>query len=218
MGDISVRGETITDPAGKSREFNNFFVDIGSNISNSVLDSDIPHSSFLTSENRDSIFLEPIFPGDIMEIISHLNDTAGGEDLIPARVLKISSCVISAPLSLLINLCISKCYFPNKLKIGKVVPIFKTGIKNDLSNYRPISLLNVISKVFERLIHKKLTSFLDSTNIITGDQFGFRKNLSTNDAITNVLNYIVNSINVKKYCITVFRISMTSCIKLKISI
>ena len=67
--------------------------------------------------------------------------------------------------------------FPEKMKIAKVCPIFKSGEKCEFTNYRPISVLTNLSKIFENIIANRLTSFIEKHNIISSAQFGFRKNI-----------------------------------------
>ena len=87
---------------------------------------------------------------------------------------------ISEPLSGIFNLSITTGKFITVLKIAKIIPIYKNkGSSTDVSNYRPIALLSSFDKIFEKLIHKRIMTFLDKKNIIYKRQFGFRKNHST---------------------------------------
>ena len=79
----------------------------------------------------------------------------------------------------MLNHSMSLGIFPNQLKIAKVVPVYKSGSPEDLRNYRPISLLSTISKIFERVILNRLISFLEKNNLIIATQFGFRHKHST---------------------------------------
>jgi hypothetical protein len=92
------------------------------------------------------------------------------------RILKLFRSVLSPTLAVLFNNCIYGGVFPDVLKIGREIPLFKTGDKDNLSNYRPISLLTVISKIFEKLIHKRLVKFLDAHQAIYRKQFCLGKN------------------------------------------
>jgi hypothetical protein len=84
--------------------------------------------------------------------------------------------------------------FPNTLKIAKVLPIFKAGDRKDIGNYRPISVLPILSKIYETVINRQLTSYLDKYNIINKNQFGFLKNSSTAGAAISLVNKIVSNI------------------------
>ena len=80
--------------------------------------------------------------------------------------------------------------FPSLLKTAKVVPVFKKYSKLDYSNYRPISLLSKIEKILEKLMYKRLHTFLNNNNIIYNLQFGFRQQYSTSDALINITEVI----------------------------
>ena len=94
--------------------------------------------------------------------------------------------------------------FPDELKIAKVIPLFKSGKRHDLSNYRPISILPLFSKIFEKLIHVRLTSFFDTNNVLSENQFGFRRKHSTVHALNTAISSITKSMNDKSYSIGLF--------------
>lgn len=100
---------------------------------------------------------------------------------------------VSEILAFLINKCFQEGVFPSCLKIAKVVPVFKNGDRRDPSNYRPISILPVISKVVEIVVKKRVVSFLDKHNILNNQQFGFRRTQSTTVALVNMITNILKS-------------------------
>ena len=95
-------------------------------------------------------------------------------------------------------------YFPAQLKIAKVIPLYKKGDTNCLNNYRPISLLPLFSKIFEKLIYSRLTTFFDNQGIINTNQYGFCKNHSTTHALHAAVTRISKAINSKQYSFGVF--------------
>ena len=106
---------------------------------------------------------------------------------------------ISNLLCCLFNLCIENGFFPSTLKLAKVIPIYKSGKHCSPNNYRPISLLSPVSKVFEGLISKRLLGFLNENNIIADQQFGFGKKHATTHVVTDVYTQISNNLDVKKH-------------------
>ena len=124
-----------------------------------------------------------LFPTTVNEIISIINNLSSkvsfGFDNIPTNVVKLSAPYIATQLSYLINYSFDRGIFPDQLKIGKICPIHKQGDKKLIANYRPISILPVFSKVYEKAIYTRLDSFLKSNNILTDNQYGFRKGHST---------------------------------------
>ena len=92
----------------------------------------------------------------------------------------------SLNLSRIFNLCFETGIFPNLCKIAKVIPVHKKDDPSFCVNYRPISLLSFFSKISEKLIYKRMYSFLDDNNLIYNRQFGFRSNYSTNHALISI--------------------------------
>ena len=99
------------------------------------------------------------------------------------HILKSNSHLLAIPIAQLFNQSIIQGKFPQRLKRATVIPLYKKGPKTDLNNYRPISLLNIFSKIFEKIMKKYLVEFIDNNNIITPSQYGFQKNKSTEDAL-----------------------------------
>ena len=132
-----------------------------------------------------------------------LNDSNSSPDF-PTKIIKRCSSLISIHLSNIFNRCIRIGYFPCSFKIAKVTPIFKS--KNPLlsSNYRPISLLPVLAKIFEKHIYSNLTKYVEINNILCHQQSGFRKNFNVNIAITKLLENVISSIEKKEIGICIF--------------
>ena len=109
-------------------------------------------------------------------IITHLKDIAMYYN---ACYLKDIAYVLAKPLTHVINLSLQSGTFPTDLKKARATPIYKSGTQNIFDNYRPISALPVISKVFEKCVHAQITNHLESNKLLSENQFGFRKYLST---------------------------------------
>jgi len=104
----------------------------------------------------------------------------------------------------LVNYSFTLGIFPDDLKLAKVVPIYKTGNKQIVSNYRPISILSSITKMFKKLIHKRLNAFFCKHAVIAQTQYGFRSGLSTMNAVLDVLTSTYDNSNAKKYTGLIF--------------
>ena len=102
-----------------------------------------------------------------------------GIDEIPPGMLKDAAVVLSGPLSFVTNLSLESCSVPKAWKIAKVIAQHKGGDRDDMTNYLPISILPVISKVVERAVHEQLTKYLGENKILSKIQFGYRKGRST---------------------------------------
>ena len=178
-------GDTITN-SYIANTFNNYFAYIAETTEKNIKYSQKHFSDYLSNESSSTIFLQPTDKGKIANIISSLNSNkASGPNSIPHRILFLLKNEILNQLSDLFNLSFTTGVFPSVLKTAKVVPIFKKDSKSDYSNYRPISLLSNIKKKLERLIYKRLYTFLNN-NIIHNLPFEFRQHYSTSHVLTNI--------------------------------
>ena len=118
-----------------------------------------------------------------------------GYDDISSKLLKVIAPVIIKPLTLLINQVLNTGLFPDKLKIAKVIPIYKKGDPQLFENYRPISLLPTISKGLEKIIHKQLSSYFDEYGLFFPNQYGFRPKHSTEYAALELIDRIINKMD-----------------------
>ena len=109
---------------------------------------------------------------------------ATGIDGIPSRLLKDGADALATPLSAIFNLSIQQNVIPAEWKKAKVTPLHKSGAKDNPQNYRPISVLPVVSNVLERLIHKQLASYFDEHGLLCMSQSGFRRKHSPETAVT----------------------------------
>ena len=108
--------------------------------------------------------------------------------------------IIASPLVELVNKSFQSGIFPDIFKIAKIIPIFKNESPVLSNNYRPISLLSNISKIIEKLMHKRLYSFLEQQNCFHNAQFGFRFSLSTNNALMSITESIQSQLDQNKFC------------------
>ena len=183
-------GDTITNPY-IANTFNNYFASIAETTKKNIKYSHKHFSDYLANENGNSIFLQPTDKEEIANIISSLNSNkASGPNRIPYRILLLLKNEISKQLADLFNLSFMTGVFPSVFKTAKVVPVFKKDSKLDYSNYCPISLLSNVKKILEKLMYKRLYTFLNSNNIICNLQFGFRQQYSTFHALVNITENI----------------------------
>ena len=134
-----------------------------------------------------------ITPEQINDFINQIFvDKATGLDGVCIRLLMIASPVISESLSRIINHCITTGKFPTKWKVASVTPIYKgKGCKREISNFRPMSVLPVLSRVFERHIATSLRSHLKENDLLYGLESGFRKSFSTDTALIRLLEQLL---------------------------
>ena len=145
-----------------------------------------------------------ITQAEVTKIIDNIKVSGPGHDGMYMKVIKIMGPALIPILTELINVSLRTGIFPDALKIAKIIPIFKGGDSNELPNYRPISILNAISKIIEKFIYDKLLNHLEINNILAPQQFGFRNGLSPQSGITKMLHNIVNANDTNKYTVGIF--------------
>ena len=140
----------------------------------------------------------PVVNVEIINIANSFAPKAScGYDGISCKIMKLILPAIVTHLCKIFNKSFASGVFPNAMKIAKIVPIFKSGDKTDVKNYRPISLLPVFSKLFEKLMLNRLQAFFTNHNVLNPHQHGFRQHYSTNTAMTDMLDFITKSIDNK---------------------
>jgi sarcosine oxidase/L-pipecolate oxidase len=122
---------------------------------------------------------------------------AKGYDDIPIKVLKWCTPFISSPITYIFKKSIQMGIFPSRLQYPTTIPIYKSGNKLNMSNFRPISILICFSKIFEKIIYNRIYSHITMNNILTRDQFGFRNNVSTDNASYTLLHKILTALENK---------------------
>ena len=138
-------------------------------------------------------------------MIRHMDDSkACGPNSIPTKILKENSDILASPIKHIINLSFQEGCFPQLLKLADICPIFKKNNKNKCENYRPISLLSNLSKLFERAMHSRLYDFLENSAILYDLQFGFRKKHSTDHALIDIIENIKEKLDKQVYSCGVF--------------
>lgn len=180
------------DPLEISNIFNNYFSSVGKNLASRVPRSSRFFTEYLSPNyNPSSFFFDPVTPEEIeREILLIPKNKTYGLYSCPIRILTDARCVISSPLSIIINISVQKGIFPSKLKKVKVVPVYKNDDETEPGNYRPISLLSIFNRIFEKLMYHRLKSYLGNNDILFKSQYGFRENHSTQHAIIDIVNVI----------------------------
>ena len=179
----------LTDSSAITEKFCDYFSKIGQNLASKIpAHDDNSFSQYLTNSVSSSLFFQPTSPPEIMRVIHSLkNNKSSGHDNISAYFLIVAAEVIAIPLTTLFNSTFKLGIFPSCLKIARVIPVFKSGEKTDLNNYRPISILSTFSKILEKLICDRTQLFLDKHSILLSTQYGFRPFHSTLHAMLDLL-------------------------------
>ena len=164
--------------------FNKFFVEIGPTLEKRCPASIESPVTWLEGRNGQSIFIIPTDQTEIAKIIQGLEESSSGWDDLNLSTFKLAWPAIAPTMTHVLNLSLSQGVFPSELKTARVVPIFKADDPEKFSNYRPVSVLTLFSKILEKLMYRRLLDFVSTHNILFEYQFGFREGYSTNLAMT----------------------------------
>ena len=197
---------TFNTPTDIADQFNSFFSTVGVNQAQKITHHNASSATINNPfNNQRSIFLDPTNEYEIQKIITKLkNRSSSSQDYISTFHLKLLAPSLTVPLTILFNRCLSEGQFPRTLKLGKVIPIYKKDDKHQMTNYRPITLLPSLSKILEKLIAHRIMNFLTNTDAFDSNQYGFRPNHSTTDAITHLIGHIINENERNKFTLAVF--------------
>ena len=200
--ELIVNNRSIADQKEIADQFNIFFSNIGSTLSDSIEidDSTLDFTDYLNNPTEHRFNFNTITESETLSIINKLkNKNSSGKDEISNKLLKSIKDEIAKPLAIIINQSLKTGVFPDALKIAKVKPLYKKGDNFCLNNYRPISLLPTISKIFERVMFTQLYSYLNANNLLSEQQYGFRSQHSTELACVKLVDYITTEMdNIKK--------------------
>ena len=178
----------IDDPKEIANAFNSYFINIGPSVASHIV-TDVSYKDYLSENHTTTIKMKFVKEEAVDSIINKLkNKTSRGIDGISNQILKIAKAELLRPITFLVNQMIHTRTYPQQLKIAKVTPIFKANDKEQFSNYRPISLLPSISKIFESVIYQQLMKYLLENKLLSSQQYGFRANHSTELAALNLID------------------------------
>ena len=195
-----------TDPTKIAEGFNSYFSSIAEKLQEKIPPGNNHFTKYLNTPNDHNFLFRSADVKEIILIIDSLiNSKATGPYSIPTEILKLIKQNICYPLKEIINISFATGTYPDKLKLAKVIPIFK--LKGDallVSNYRPISLLSNINKIFEKLVYSRVYSFLNLYNCIYELQFGFRAKHSTNNALFSLTETVREALDNSNFACGIF--------------
>ena len=174
---------------------NEYFAKIGSVLAAEIKPID---NKIKIDRVKDSMVTNPTNSQEVTKILKHLkNKKSSGHDGISNEILKCCSPVIEPILAKIFNEMVESSIYPDWMKLAKITPLYKKGDRNLPENYRPISLISSLSKVFEKLLLKRMMSFCAKHKVLTSSQFGFRPKMSCVQAIVKITEYLREQIDKK---------------------
>ena len=186
--------------------FNEFFTNIGPKLAEKIETGNKKHCDAYRKQRVLTTFsFSLVDDKSIIECISSLaSKDSTGHDGISLKLLKFLSPVLTKPLSLIINQSLVSGIFPTKLKIAKVLPFLKKDDVTLMDNYRPISLLTSISKLFEKVVFDQLYDYFQNNHLFYSSQYGFRKLHSTEFAALELIDRTLKDIDERNISVAIF--------------
>ena len=188
-------------------ELAEYFASIGSTLSRKIGKPNKGIIEYLSRMkiNEKSMFFMPTDVTEIKDIIQKLpNKGSSGYDGISNKLIKCLLNNLTEPLIYVCNKSLQEGIFPDAMKHANVVPLYKSKSKLEKINYRPISLLLTLSKILEKLVHKRTYSFLQASNILYAGQYGFREKHSCEHAVSELVGQVVKNQTKNKHTAAVF--------------
>lgn len=200
---FSYEGKTTNTPQESCELLNDYFTTVALKLN----DGQILPVNHVVSSNKiiHTMELKTITYKEIKTAIDDLKPKHSKDiHSISTHLIKEFNNYLIPPLLDIFNSSLISNQFPTKMKLTKVIPILKKGDIGDPNNYRPISIIPTFSKIFEKVMFKKMLMFIEEHNIISNHQFGFRKGVSTIDALFNFLETIIENVDQNKKTLGIF--------------
>ena len=193
--EFSLNNKTTSDPEVIANEFNKYFANIGSKLAENIPAAP-RFDSYLNNPAETVFSFNLISEHNISNIIKKLkNKSSYGHDCLSNIMIKKAHDPLIKPLTLLINQTLSTGIFPSELKVSRVKPLFKRGKSSLFSNYRPISLLASLSKIYEYVVFEQLSAYMETNRLFYSDQYGFRPGHSTELASVRFVNDLIQQMD-----------------------
>ena len=202
ISEIKMGEEVITSPMEMAETFNSYFTNVGVNLAAKIPPPKFTPESYLTPTDKIFSIQIPTIT-TVCRLFKAIDENKSvGLDNIPNKLLKMAADVVVPSLTEIFSQSINTGIFPNDWKEARMSPLFKNGVKSDPNNYRPISIIPAVSKIFEKIIFDQLYAYLNDNNLLSQCQSGFRSLYSTltalleatNDWCVNVDNGLLNGV------------------------
>ena len=201
---LLIDGVVTNDSKRVANDFNSFFTNIASTLDEKLPEPQTDPLTYLSGDYPNSLAVTPVGIAEIITTIKSLKNKKCAINEISVHIIKENSHLIAPALKILFNQSISSGVFPAKLKKATVIPLHKSDSKLDKNNYRPISLLSIFSKIFEKLMLKPLSKYLNDFNIIHPSQYGFQANKSTHLALKKFSEFLYRNLDESKHVLSIF--------------
>ena len=199
---FKINDEMVTDNFQIANAFSKFFSNVPYEISAQLPISAIDGMRHIV-RSPNSMYLSCCTREEICKIIMCLKNSGAEADLI-VKMLKLGKNYFATFICDLINMYINEGTYPDVLKIAKVIPVHKSGTKMSIENYRPISILGNLNKIFEKVVYCRLNSFFECNHLLSPSQYGFRRGTNTEIAMLHLISYAMRAFVDKAFALSIF--------------
>jgi len=204
VNEIRDGNRVLSQPVDIANHFNSYFSGIAL-----ALDNDIPHVDaspldYLEEIQPNSFFFRPVTDCEVECFINKLPNKSVSLNCVPVFIFKRFANILSPIIARLFNSSINSGLFPSSLKIARISPLHKKGDRMCVGNYRPISNLPIISKLFEKLMYCRVMAYMEAYNLLSRHQFGFRAKCNTTDAVTEFIDNACLSLESRSVLVSIF--------------
>ena len=204
INEIVVNDESFFDSNIIANKFNSFFTEVASNVAANIPCTSVKPEDYLNE--TDLLFeLGSVTPDEILDICKHIQGKSSLDiDGVNSKLLKKVIGEVAIPLAHIFTLSFKTGIFPDRLKVARTCPVHKSGDKDNMNHYRPISCLPSISKFIEKIVFKKLYSYLSVNKFLHENQFGFQPGKSTVHPLLKIIDFISGALNDNEIAVAVF--------------
>ena len=186
--EIQVDNRTISTSGDMAEAFNEHFTNIAQVLAQEVPVAEVNPEFYLSYTDKAFCLNTPSLDV-VFNLLRKIDEKkATGLDMIPSKLLKMAASIVAPSLTAIFTKSILTGIYPTEWKTARVTPVFKKGVKSDLNNYRPISVIPVVSKVFEKIVYDQLYQYLNDNKLLSSCQSGFRSLHSTLTALLEATN------------------------------
>ena len=200
--EIHSEGNLLSDPLGVATAFNEHYTSVAVKLANQIPKVDQCPIDYV-SRCPNSFVYFPTGRYEIEQIVRSFKSKGSHISSIPSFVYKHIIDILSPIIASLVNVSVSQGVYPDILKTARVIPVFKSGDKRKVVNYRPISTLEFLNKIYEKLIFNRFNNFFRKYGIICDEQYGFLRGRSTSDAVLRYAESVYGAFNDSQYLLSV---------------
>ena len=197
-------GKNIENENLIANKLNDFFINIGPELAKNIPPGNKSPSGFITNVSEATFTINAVTDTEVANIIGNFNDSSAGWDGLRPKIIKGIKDYVKLPLTHICNLSFVSGVFPTELEVANLVPIYKSNDEMIFSNYRPVSVLPVLSKLLERLMYNRRIHYINENRLLYKSQFGFQKGKSTEMALIVLIYHLSEALDKGEYVIGVF--------------